>query len=201
MEEKGGRKVEVWGGLLPIYRTSAPLGTGTVMTLALLRTRLVVLRPSRCFCSVLPVALFLFSVPSPPLPLRIERDHSSVLFFRRFFHVFPAVSSFFLLGHRYLGGLDISSALISCPCFHRVLLFSSRSSSPFPSSVSFHSLSIFSLSSPSPPSCPRPHALRPVVAFFCSLFPHAELVFLSARWRVRGCSRMEGRGTRMRMRG
>lgn len=111
-------------GSPPIYRTSAPLGTETVMTPRPSGTPLVVLRgslvtfvpccPSRCSCSE-------SRRPSSTARSFLRRSSSTA-------------SSFFLLGHRQRA-LIPTAPLISCPCFYsvRVLLFSSRSMSPSPS--------------------------------------------------------------------
>lgn len=191
-EEGSGRGRRGRSGSPPIYRTSAPLGTETVMTPRPSRTPPVVLRgplvafvpccPSRCSCS---------EVPSPLFHREIVLRRSS-----------STASSFFLLGHRQRA-LIPTAPLISCPCFHsvRVLLFSSRSMSPSSSLGPLPSVP-FCLFLPLPPShprpsFPRPRTLRPVVAFFCFLLPRVALVFLPARRQVRGCSRMgrlEGRG-------
>lgn len=186
-------------GSPPIYRTSAPLGTETVMTPRPSGTPLVVLRgslvtfvpccPSRCSCSEFPSPLF----------------HREIVPSAFLFH------GFFLLPPRSpTAGFDTNSApdllplFLQCaraPLFFQihVSLALSRSASP---RLFLHPLPALPLPPPLPhPSFPRPRTLRPVVVFFWSLFPRVELVFLPARRQVRGCSRMgrmEGRGTRMR---
>lgn len=152
-------------------------------------------RASRCFCSVLPVALFLFSVPSPLFHREIVLRRSSF-----------TVSSFFLLGHRQRA-FDTNSAPDLLPlfpqCARAPLFFQihvSLALSRFASLRPFLPPPLPALPPPLPlphPSFPRPRTLRPVVAFFWSLFSRVELVFLPARRQVRGCSRMgrmEGRG-------
>lgn len=194
-----------WGSLSPIYRTSAPLGTDRQLWLSPCSNSPVVLRISRCFCSTSRCSCSV--APSPFSSSRRARWFFCVLL-RPFL---PQVFSPRLLPSSFsVSGLDINVALISCPCFHRlrVLLFSFRFSSPSPSR--FASLRLFPppplLALPlSPLPCfPRPYILRPVVAFFWSLFPGIELVFLPARRQVRGWleNGENGRmGTRMRMRG
>lgn len=62
-------------------------------------------RPSRCFCSVLPVALFLFRGPVAPLP---PRDRSSAFFFHGFFLLPPRSPT---------AGFDTNSAPDLLPLF------------------------------------------------------------------------------------
>lgn len=148
-------------------------------------------RPSRCFCSVLPVALFLFRVPSLLF-------HREIVLRRSSFH------GFFLLPPRSpTVGFDTNSAPDLLPLF----LQCARAPLFFQIHVSlalscFASLRPF-LPRPLPafplplPFFPRSRTLRPVVVFFWSVFSRGELVFLPARRQVRGCSRMgrmKGRG-------
>lgn len=182
-------------GSPPIYRTSAPLGTETVMTPRPSGTPLVVLRgslvtfvpccPSRCSCSESRRPLF----------------HREIVPSAFFFH------GFFLLPPRSpTAGFDTNSAPDLLPlflqCARAPLFFQIHVSLALSRSASLrlflHPLPALPLPHP---SFPRPRTLRPVVVFFWSLFPRVELVFLPARRQVRGCSRMgrmEGRGTRMR---
>lgn len=165
----------------------------------------------RLFCESLvafvPRRVVPVQLPRHPFSSSRRARCSSTFFFHRFFHSLftaPPLSSF------SVSGLDINVALISCPCFHRVrvLLFSFRFSSLSPSRFAslylFLPPSLLALPLSPLPCFPRPYILRPVVAFFWSLFPRIELVFLPARRQVRGWleNGENGRtGTRMRMRG
>lgn len=169
------------------------------MTLALLRL-------AGCFadlslllfhiaCRVVPAQL-----PRRPFPPRVGRDCSSAFFLHRLFTARLLPSSLSLT----VSGLDTNIALISCPCFHRVrvLVFSLRFSSP--SSSRFASLCLFQLPSPFCPSLlfPRSYTLRPVVAFFWSLFPVSSWSFCRRGGKSGAGSRMGENGDEdERMRG
>lgn len=102
---KAGQEGEL-GGSPPIYRTSAPLGTETVMTLALLGL-------AGCFAALslllfhILVALLLFVVSLPPSssPCTLPRGGREIVLLRSssiasLLHVVHAASSSFLLSHR-----------------------------------------------------------------------------------------------------
>lgn len=107
-------------------------------------------RTRRLFCGSLvafvPRRVVPVQLPRRPFPLHIGRDRSSSTVSSTVFSPRLLPSSF------SVSGLDTNVALI-CPCFHRVrvLLFSFRFFSPFPSRFT-------SLLSPSVsfPSCPAP---------------------------------------------
>lgn len=93
-------------GSLPIYRTSAPLGTETVMTPRPSRTPPVVLRgPLVAFVLCVARRVVLVQSPVPPLP---PRDRSSAFFFHGFFLLPPRSPT---------AGFDTNSAPDLLPLF------------------------------------------------------------------------------------
>lgn len=174
------------------------------------RSRPVVLRPFRCFCSALLVALLSSASavavlrrprPSPPRnggrgSFRRVHPLVQLVFFFFFFFSPSSPFVFFPLEHRRWTRYQAKrpGLLPLFPSCARVLLFPFLPDHPLllplamqlflpPSS----SLSLSPGSSlPSLLTQPRPRTLGPVVTFFWSLFPGIVLIFLPARRQVSG---------------
>lgn len=177
----------------------------TVMTLALLKLAgcfadsLVAFVPRRCSCSLAPSSFSSSRRARCFFCVLLPSCVSSTVFSPRLLPSSFSVSDL-------ISTSPWSPAPVSTVCACSSFLSASPLLLPLDSllSISFCLLSFLPLPLFPLPCFPHPYTLRPVVAFFWSLFPRIELVFLPARRQVRGWleNGENGRtGTRMRMRG